>query len=40
LFFETKSAANRELRKIKIKLEREGAADLAVSDSLRAEASD
>jgi integrase len=40
LFFETKSAANKELRKIKIKLEREGAAGLAVSDSLRAEASD
>ena len=40
LFFETKSAANRELGKIQIKFEREGAAGLAVSDSLRAEASD
>ena len=40
LFFKTKSTAARELSKIKMKLEREGAAGLAVSDSLRAEASD
>ena len=35
LFFVTRSAANKELSKIKIKLEREKAAGLAVSGSLR-----
>ena len=40
LFFKTKSAATRELRKLQIKLEREGSAGLAISDSLRAEAAD
>ena len=35
MFFVTRSAANKELSKIKIKLEREKAAGLAVSGSLR-----
>jgi hypothetical protein len=40
LFLKTRSAANKRLRKIRIKFDPEGPDGFAVSDSLRVEASD